>query len=733
MSPNKKTSLFFTSIIYLCGFFLFLEWLYPMNLYDETANLTVFIMYALFCFFISLLAVRWWASFLFKGFGLLFMINALYFISPFLSKIWFKELFLEIWININMLANQQWGELTDTFRSFLLLLLIWLMSYLIYYWFVTMKRIFVFVLLTFVFIALLDTFTIYDGSFAMIRIFIMSFIALGMVNFIKEVTRESIPTVLSNKTFAWFIPIVIVALLATLIGYIAPKYDPQWPDPVPFMHSFAENHRLMGGGVRKVGYGSDDSQLGGSFTLDDTPVFHVKSKHKHYWRIETRDVYTGKGWENSADADYEPIDNGFVSYQTFAGDVEVERMEALVEYQGKVFIDKLSYPYGLHHIQANEQTDLYINYYTGSIEKYMSEHFGSDTFKMTYNLPLYDINMLRETEHFDPETQYTQVPSTLPDRVYDLAREITESAHNRYDQVKAIEQYFGQSGFQYETTDIPYPTEEQDYVDQFLFDTKVGYCDNYSTSMVVMLRTLGIPARWVKGFTGGQQIDDREDELDGEYNYYEVTNANAHSWVEVHFPNIGWIPFEPTQGFSNPIEFYESLDDHHIDERDDQSAVREDFEIDDQEDISTSEADVGVDNEEENKAKMSTNTETTIPRSYKVAGIIIVLVTIVVIYKVRFRLQTIYVSKQFQKNADFKSFDQAYHHLLRLLENHGIGKKKDQTLREYAKYIDERYETNDMRKLTSAYEKMLYNKEIDEEIKNDQIELWERLMKHINS
>ena len=86
-------------------------------------------------------------------------------------------------------------------------------------------------------------------------------------------------------------------------------------------------------------------------------------------------------------------------------------------------------------------------------------------------------------------------------------------------------------------------------MDYFLFDSKVGYCDNFSTSMVVLLRTLGIPARWTKGFTNGLRTgtDNQGNEE------YSILNSHAHSWPEVYFPGFGWLPFEPTPSFANPM------------------------------------------------------------------------------------------------------------------------------------------------------------------------------------
>ena len=115
-------------------------------------------------------------------------------------------------------------------------------------------------------------------------------------------------------------------------------------------------------------------------------------------------------------------------------------------------------------------------------------------------------------------------------------QEITGGRESVYEKARAIESYFRRNGFRYETKDVAVPSEKQDYVDQFLFETKIGYCDNFSTSMVVMLRSVGISARWVKGFASGTEIERTDDGM----RTYEITNNDAHSWVEAYINGIGW-------------------------------------------------------------------------------------------------------------------------------------------------------------------------------------------------
>ncbi len=128
----------------------------------------------------------------------------------------------------------------------------------------------------------------------------------------------------------------------------------------------------------------------------------------------------------------------------------------------------------------------------------------------------------------DLENQQTnlQLPKGLPQRIEDLAIELTKNEATLIRKVEAVEQYLKTSGsFRYSKTDTGHTPKERDYVDYFLFDSKIGYCDNFSTSMVVLLRTLGIPARWTKGFTDG--IRTGTDEQGNEE--YSILNSHAHS------------------------------------------------------------------------------------------------------------------------------------------------------------------------------------------------------------
>ncbi len=131
--------------------------------------------------------------------------------------------------------------------------------------------------------------------------------------------------------------------------------------------------------------------------------------------------------------------------------------------------------------------------------------------------------------------QYTQLPPTVTDRTRALAQELTRGKTNNYDRAVAIQDYLRTLSY---SENIQAPPLGRDVVDYFLFEAREGYCDYFASSMVVMLRSLGIPARVAAGYATG--------EYDPERGVWLVRESSSHSWPEVFFPRFGWIEFEPT-------------------------------------------------------------------------------------------------------------------------------------------------------------------------------------------
>ncbi|WP_407272624.1 DUF4129 domain-containing transglutaminase family protein [Radiobacillus sp. PE A8.2] len=723
MNNGIKPQHIFQILVYFCGFILFWEWLRPLETISDTGNITIFVIFTGFCFFLSIVNAKWWIAFPLKLAAVVFIIDGLFIFERMFSKPWFSLLNMHLQYNAEMIIQQQWIEMTPLFRSLLFLFLLWLMSYLLYYWFVVAKRIFLFVLLTFIYVTVLDTFTMYQGDQAIVRTFIVSLVAMGVSSFSKVLDKEVIPLTSLKRLAAWLIPLSVMVLFATVVGFAAPKQEPQWPDPVPFIQSTALNMNGEGGRVQKVGYGEDDSRLGGSFIQDETQVFQALAQENHYWRIETKDIYTGKGWERSTPENYQQQLNGQISLETFHGGVATEELQAQINFRPAGFFSKLVYPYGISSVEGEFEAQYFLDEGSEAITVETREGAGNNlnNYQVTYDYPSFSIDQLIASGEGDPEEverQYLQLPASLPDRVRELAEEITADETTRYDKVKAVERYFRLNGFEYDTTGVAIPGEGEDYVDQFLFETKVGYCDNFSTSMVVLLRSLDIPTRWVKGFSSGELVQNAQ--TPPGMNLYEVKNSNAHSWVEVYFPNSGWVPFEPTQGFSNPIDFFEE-------EEETDTEVPPELEEEQEEELD--QGNIQDIDEEEAGGGGSNLNSFEVPVWSIIAVTAFLIAIAVVLYITRYRWMTTILSRKYKKHEGAESFEHAYHYLLKVLNHKGNIRREGQTLREFARQVDSLYQTSDMSRITYYYERMLYRNELDHGDWKKLTELWENLIK----
>ena len=162
------------------------------------------------------------------------------------------------------------------------------------------------------------------------------------------------------------------------------------------------------------------------------------------------------------------------------------------------------------------------------------------------NRPLASVP-LRDSGYEDSGLSARQLRSSPYAGVYDLARRLTDGQRSSYDAVKSVENYL-----QRDYTYSERPPSQRYPLAAFLFEDRIGYCQQFSGAMTLMLRMAGIPARIASGFSPGSYNKDS-----GEY---RVRDLDAHSWVEIYFTGIGWVPFDPTpsaapaQSQSNGIE-----------------------------------------------------------------------------------------------------------------------------------------------------------------------------------
>ncbi|MHB8677637.1 MAG: transglutaminase TgpA family protein [Candidatus Acidiferrales bacterium] len=162
---------------------------------------------------------------------------------------------------------------------------------------------------------------------------------------------------------------------------------------------------------------------------------------------------------------------------------------------------------------------------------------GAMHYDAASRIPLIPPQKLREAGTvYPPEISatYLQLPKLDP-RIKLLAEQITAHAPTPYDKAANIELYLRtRFGYTLDLSDM----NHRDPLAYFLFVKRAGHCEYFASAMVVMLRALGIPARYVTGFLPGEYNDLAHD--------YIIRASDAHSWVEAYFPGYGWITFDPT-------------------------------------------------------------------------------------------------------------------------------------------------------------------------------------------
>lgn len=261
----------------------------------------------------------------------------------------------------------------------------------------------------------------------------------------------------------------------------------------------------------------------GSIRLSPEVRFTVESDRESYWRVAGYDRYTGEGWVRSGESrafhsQPPPQRAAYRVTQTFTAEDAIGTMPAAWK--------PVRITDGVEGVRVTDLGGLQPD---GSFTK-------GDSYTVVSRVPDADPKVLEGagTDYPDPiRERYLQLPDSTSDRLTERTDEITADATTPYRKAVAIERWL-ETNKEYSLS-VERPSG--DIAESFVFDMEAGYCTYYATAMAAMLRTQGVPARFVVGYSPGQRV--AEDE-------WVVRGMNSHAWVEVYFPDVGWVRFDPT-------------------------------------------------------------------------------------------------------------------------------------------------------------------------------------------
>jgi len=299
-------------------------------------------------------------------------------------------------------------------------------------------------------------------------------------------------------------------------------------------------------------------------------VLEVHAGYPRYMRAMVWDVYTGKGWERSSALKNEYTLSGI---EEFDGEHNLQRYTLKrpknvgikelennqIEYEGTVYPAKKFIPSTFVFLPwqptsvsipnktlwSNDAGEVKLSHSNELTKKYLQNINSYRFTSITYFPSGMESSYLREHPWGNFSERYTALPDGASQpingkTIRDLCDEIVKEANAKtdYEKTQAVYQYLKSVGkYSLSPPDCP---AEYDIIAYFLLvvNPKRGHCEFFSSAMTVMLRTLGIPARVVTGYAPGFYSFTR--------NRYIIREKDAHAWVEVYFPETGWVEFDPT-------------------------------------------------------------------------------------------------------------------------------------------------------------------------------------------
>ncbi|MFB6222283.1 MAG: transglutaminaseTgpA domain-containing protein [Haloarcula sp.] len=304
------------------------------------------------------------------------------------------------------------------------------------------------------------------------------------------------------------------------------------PQEYPFGSAGGSTPGGSGGQLGALNPGNQTG-VGGSLDGGDSPYqsqdtethFTVRSSEPAYWRTGAYETYTGTGWDGQA------------APRAYDGPIEREGLaDTTVDYDVQLARSASALP-TVWRPRSVSRDDVMVTEY-GAVTSERPLPAGT-TYSATSVTPPDNPDVLRTSGRDYPadiESRYTGLPSATSARVGPFTDRLTADSDSPYETAATIERWL-ETNKEY-SLNVSQPPED-DVASEFIFEMDRGYCEYFATSMAVMLRSQDIPARYVVGYSTGEQTGQNE---------YTVRGMNAHAWVEVYFEGVGWVKFDPTPG-----------------------------------------------------------------------------------------------------------------------------------------------------------------------------------------
>lgn len=315
-----------------------------------------------------------------------------------------------------------------------------------------------------------------------------------------ELDRKTLKTIIKRSIWIPILSIPVAVIIFTVI--------PRTTNP---FFNF-----LNVGSKARSGF-SDTVTLGqvSDIQNDESVIFRAKMERvpaeNLYWRGVILNYFDGNQWESRVPP---------VAKARQYLDGERIKQTIFLEPYGQRYLFALDTPYRAYAWRVNESEGLTFTMPFAIYHKYRYEAISI----------LSDLIFVKTI----PREIYLQLPENFSPRIRELATKLAVSG-DEVATIDAIYRHLQSAAFSYTLDDLPVSASP---IETFLFDKKTGNCEYFASSMVLLLRAAGIPARMVGGYLGG--------EYNSSGGYYLVTQKNAHTWVEAYLEGIGWARYDPT-------------------------------------------------------------------------------------------------------------------------------------------------------------------------------------------